>query len=95
MGIANPPGASVVKSVQRGTINIATGEGVPTVNATISAVNLSKTIVLLGGVATTESSIDHRGINVRVYLQNSTTVTASAGVAGGNVYVSYEVIEYY
>ena len=69
--------------------------GETTVTVAISAVDMSKTIVFLSGITTSEPTIDHRGANARVFLSSSTGVSASIGVESGYVLVGYQVIEYY
>ena len=90
-------GSSVIKSVQRGTITIASGNTTGT--ATISAVNTAKTFVIHNG--NTEKA---EGFGSAQYpkvweslltLTNSTTVTATKKYSAGDVIVAYEVVEFY
>lgn len=88
------PGARVIKSIQRGTINLgASASG----TATITAVDVNNSIARYLGntygtdLATTTSA----GLHL-VTLTNATTVTATRVNAGpGTSIVSYEVVEYY
>lgn len=87
-------GVSVVKSVQRGVINIATGSLTNT--ATINAVNTNKAVALYSGFTTGGNSFIYFA---HLTLTNSTTVTAtrnteSTGSEQGNI-VPYQVIEFY
>ena len=78
---------SIVKSVQRGVINMASN--VSSGTATITAVNISKTVVLLDG------GIDSSNSQVSIELTNNVTVTAFRNPSVLNTsQVRYQVIEY-
>jgi hypothetical protein len=86
-----------IKSVQRGTIELAGGQspGNASATATITAVDTAKSEIHFLG-ATSSSNITSDGTKAmdRVALTNSTTVTAFAGDgAGGTHIVGYEVVE--
>jgi hypothetical protein len=87
--------ASVIKSIQRGTITIA--DASTTNTATISSVSTSKSLVLFGGFSTTYASSDNVSrVAGRVELTDSTTVTATrASSSGGSMVVAYQVVEFY
>lgn len=79
--------AGVVRPIQRGTITMSGSSN----TATITAVNTAKTAVNHLGCSILSNDDRNR---VRITLTNATTVTATAGTAGGNSVVSYEVIEW-
>lgn len=87
---------SVVKSVQRGVINIATGMLANT--ATINAVNTNKAIVIYGGIGYS-GNVSNSGTIDSTYLTltNSTTVTATRQGSSSNISttVPYQLIEFY
>lgn len=84
-----------IKSIQRGTISVATTAGSSSATATITSVDTSKSdIQLLGASGATSGSFS--GFT-RAELTNATTVTAyyiGAGVSG-NINVGYQVVERY
>jgi len=84
--------ATTVKSVQRGTITMS---GTST-DATITGVNMLKSIALHGGVTIGGSSdaVASAFMN-RVVLTTSATVTAYRAVIGDVTNVSWQVIEFY
>ena len=86
-----PYGARAIKSIQRGVLSLAVAA--TTVDATITAVNVSKTeLRALGFNGTTADSI----IAAHLTLLNSTTVRATkAGLASIASAVSWELTEYY
>ncbi|MBQ5615451.1 MAG: hypothetical protein IIU81_03885, partial [Peptococcaceae bacterium] len=83
-----------VKSVQRGLITLA--GTVNTATATISTVDISKSIVLSTGYLTSNGGQDGMYTLTHLVLTDSTTVTAQRG-ATGNVVVTipYQVVEFY
>ena len=85
----------VVKSVQRGTITI---EGTNTsASATISKVDVNKSVVLFSGfsLSTTVTSINGLARTFpRLELTNGTTVTATNLSDGASAVIPYQVIEY-
>ena len=88
-----------IKSIQRGVITISAN---PTVTATISSVDTSKSILYLLGYSTaTDNTLQDKGINRMAYLTltDSTTITASGAVQPinyyGVLYVSWQLVEYY
>jgi hypothetical protein len=84
-------GGGRVKSIQRGTITIASGAAANT--ATITAVDTANTVLRwLGHTSTIQQ--DDNGY-ARIALTNATTITATrASNPAGDCVVSYEVIEY-
>lgn len=86
-------GGLKIKSIQRGTIEIAaTATGA---SATISSVDTSKSILFNLGFASTVLSSGASGVGVRLNLTNETTVTASKIYASSGAYsVSYQVVEF-
>ena len=90
--------SSVIKSIQRGTISIGTGQSSNT--ATITAVDTNNAYVEFGGFGGDVGQLASSGLNkgpVTLYLTNSTTVTAQRDTTGTTdaVTVPYQVIEYY
>ena len=81
----------VIKSVQRGTITLAS---VGSNTATITTVNTSKSMLFDLRYSTTELTIPNR-ITTRLTLTNATTVTASRAVGTGTNVSSYQVVEFY
>jgi hypothetical protein len=84
-------GPSRIRNIQRGTITIAasTTSGTATLG---SSVNTSKsTVTLLGYTTNTNSQLEE----VRISLTDSTTVTATKGIASTAVTVSYEVVQWW
>src|SRR5687767_1621680 len=81
---------SLVRSVQRGTISLASTSA----TATISAVNLARALIFTAYQDTGGVNAANRNA-VRVELTNETTVTAYYDTSVGQVAnVSWEVIEY-
>lgn len=89
---------SAIKSIQKGTINIAAGSYTYG-TATISSVNTAKAVVIPLGVTCTLQGTAPSADKFlfRVELTNATTVMAYRGTADGvNAYsVAYAVIEFY
>lgn len=84
-------GGAGVKLIQRGTITLT---GVTTNTATITAVVLANTrLKYLGHVATDGGTTRPIG-SLQIELTNTTTITATVGLAGSHV-VSFEVVEHY
>lgn len=80
-----------VKTIGRGAITILSG-GNETV--TIAAVNTAKTELRYLGQ--TLETVDDATYSAKLYLTNSTTITASRINTGSdNTYLSYEYTEYY
>ena len=80
-----------VKSVQRGTITVSGTSQTNT--ATITAVDTSKSMISFTGFSGgAMSTYDNWP---RLFLTNSTTVTATRNGSSFSVVVSYEVIEFY
>ena len=71
---------SGIKSIQRGTISVASGSSA---TATITAVNTAKTELRYLGAEVASA---------RIALTNSTTVTATNG-SGATVVVGFEITE--
>jgi Zn-dependent alcohol dehydrogenase len=90
------PPASVIKSVQYGTVALA--DSATSGTATISSVDANKAVVHFLGVSTDSNMVDNqRRWLARVTLTNATTVTASRGAATTTnaMTVSFVVAEYY
>ena len=84
--------SSIVKSVQRGTINLA---GLTSATATITSVVTANAVVRHLGYTNTDATAEARYFFARLALTNATTVTATIGIATGAGVVSFEVVEYY
>jgi hypothetical protein len=85
-------GGGGVKSVQRGVITL-TPAGVGTGTATITAVDINKSVVFWLG--SRHATNDFGNINSRVELTNSTTVTAAVSGAGSVTEVGWQVVEFF
>ncbi|WP_440110329.1 hypothetical protein [Acidovorax sp. BL-A-41-H1] len=84
-----PDGMSAIKSIQRGVLSAS---GAASATATISSVNVSKSILIdLGQTAS------GTGVNVcaRLELTNSTTLTATRASAASDTAVSWQLVEYF
>ena len=92
--LASSGSGSVIKSVQRGIITIASGKTEGT--ATISSVNTSKAVVLFGGSiwGTNDSSDYSIRWDARLVLSSSTKVTATRAYANSTATVPYQVLEF-
>lgn len=93
--VGNFSPGSIIKSIQRGTITIASGANSNT--ATISSVDTTKAAVtLLGFSSANDTAFDASQTLPAVVLTNATTVTASTGTSDGSNarIVSYEVVEF-
>ena len=91
---------SPIKSIQRGTINIVANNSSAT--ATITAVDLAKTILNFGGSSSGGAVFNYGGSNwsaspsARRELTSSTLVTATLAMTTRvSMTTSYEVIEYF
>ena len=91
-GAAGADGMTIA-STQRGSITIS---GVATSNtATITAVDTTKTQLRLLGLSNNSGAGSDPGGDVaRIALTNSTTITASRGIGGADVVVSWELTEF-
>lgn len=79
--ISNVSGGSPVKSIQTFSIAIATGNA--TATASISSVNVNKSVLIFGGFTTGATIADDpRYIMTRAELTNATTVTATRNTGG-------------
>ncbi len=93
----NAAGGSVIKSVQRGIVTITGG----TASAKITAVNISKSVVIFGGASLAADSGHYGNVSAamqlcRLWLENSTTVKAEREyIADENLYIPWQVIEFY
>jgi hypothetical protein len=89
-------GGGIKGSVQRGTITISIGSGSTT--ATVNSVDVNKSLLTHLGQSGYYNASTTDGLgNVRLFLTNGTTITASA-YASPNIVpyvVSYELVEYY
>lgn len=84
-----------IKSIQRGTISVASNTGSASATATITSVDTSKSEVSLLGASGATSGA-YSGFT-RAELTNATTVTAYyvGGAVGGSINVGYQVVERY
>lgn len=81
----------VIKSIQRGTIAITTGNTSNT--ATVSAVTTAKALVFhLGGEG--DASATNHAL-VRLALTDATTITATRNGSSNGITVGYQLVEYY
>ena len=89
-------GISVIKSIQSGIITI--GKGLSSGTATITSVNLNKSILLYLGHSTTNSDSTVRPcyLGIKIVLTNATTVTATREGTPPDypVNVSFMVVEF-
>jgi len=88
--------SSAIKTIQQGTILIATSSISAT--ATITAVTIGKAYVINLGWGQNNAAAPAGSDQPRVTLTNSTTVTATtagAGVIGNGVTVGFVVVEYW
>lgn len=83
--------ASIIKSIQRGTITL---NGVTTNTAPISAVVLANARLRYVGHTTDDVGTTRPVASMSLALTNSTTVTATSGLAFGIQIVAFEVVEY-
>lgn len=80
-----------VKSVQRGSISISSGA---TASATITAVDLNKSLLLPSGFSTDAATNSQRAL-FTLELTNSTTITAQrAGTAASSAIINYSLVEF-
>lgn len=90
-------GGNTIKSIQRGTVDVTSSGAVGfyTNTATISSVNVSKSVVNVCGEALSQVWVA-TVCSAYATLTNSTTVTCGTGQLGGayNARVSFEVIEF-
>jgi hypothetical protein len=84
---------TVVKSTQEGTISLTNGASA---TATITAVNVDKTILSFNGT-TTGTTTTLAQSSVRMSLTNSTTVTATRASTSNSLTINpqYRVVEFY
>lgn len=78
-----------IKSIQRGTIAIASGTSN---TATITSVDTAKSILFKLGEYSTETGINN--VLTALALTNATTITATRGSSTGTTTVGYQVVEY-
>lgn len=84
---------SLVKSVQRGTIAIASGTSA---TATITKVDVANAIVCYGGLKTTDTSAFINSMVADLTLTDSTTLTINEGSNSGfTLTIAYTVIEFW
>lgn len=79
-----------IKSIQRGTINIA--GGLSSQSAPITAVDLAKTELRFLGYYTSDTSIVAAAT---IYFSSSTVITAQRSGTSANTLVSWELTERY
>lgn len=84
--------ASLVKSIQRGTITVSAATSN---TATITSVSTANTRLKLLGNTADQNDQDMTRAFCRLALTNATTVTASKGSATGANIVSWEAVEYW
>ena len=80
-----------IKSIQRGTISITNPNFFAT--ATITSVNVNKTMINFLGLSENSSSTANNYL-ARIELTNATTITAIRISSSGTTALSYEVIEF-
>ncbi len=80
-----------IKSLQRGTITVSSAS----VNATVTAVNVSKSILMYLGQSGAAGTTFDGASGVRIFLTDATTVNASCPIYFNNQVVSYQLVEYY
>jgi hypothetical protein len=86
--------ASVIKSIQSGTIALPNGNTTGT--ATISAVTTAKSMITLNGLSSTSGNATYPHTRMGyIALTNTTTVTATRGVGVDDLTVAYQVVEHY
>lgn len=85
--------ASVIKSIQKGSITI--GAAASSNTATISAVTTANTVLIYDGAQCGQTN-QTSGLDaaVRISLTNSTTVTATRGGTSSSVTVNFTVVEF-
>lgn len=86
-------GGTTIKSIQRGTITLTSGNTSAT--ATVTAVDTTKAeLQMLGANGSSNSSLNDEQI-CRIALTNSTTITATSHAAASNdVRVAWELTEW-
>lgn len=90
MSFATQGNVSVVKSVQTGSMTVASGTTSNT--ATITSVNTAKAVVLYGGYSQVSTAGTYGGTLV---LTNATTLTGTIQASdGANHIVTFTVLEY-
>lgn len=83
--------ASVIKSIQHGTITVPSGTVSPTVvNATITAIDTAKSVLVVRG--STGMSDGH---HIWLGFTSTTQVHATKNVAGFEAVITFSVIEYW
>ena len=85
----------VLRSVQRGSITM---NGVGSGTATITEVNVAKSLVTYNGYTTTYTESPPMYLNrlgAILTLTNATTVTANRGSTDGTTITDFEVVEYF
>ena len=86
--------ASVIKSVQQGTIAIVNTNFTGT--AAISAVTTSKCHITLSGLTSADNNLTYPDARMgRVDLTNSTTVTLTRGRSVDGLTAGFQVVEFY
>lgn len=82
----------VIKSVQRGTITLAT---VTSNTATITSVDTTKATLEMLGWNTNDTANNPTNWDVRIVLTNATTITGTMGTASATVGLGYQVVEWF
>lgn len=86
--------ASVIKSIQQGTISLPNGNGTGT--ATITSVTTGKSMVTLSGLTSADNNTTYPSARMaRVDLTNATTVTMTRATSVDGLIAGYQVVEYY
>ena len=83
--------SSLIKSVQRGTMNL---NAVSSNTATITAVNTANSVVRWLGTSTASTDTRYAISAGALTLTNATTVTFQRGGSTDSMFISYEVTEY-
>jgi|TARA_R110001583_G_scaffold171730_1_gene325431 hypothetical protein len=85
------PGSSIT-SIQRGTISLGAGSNPQVVTATITEVDVDKSILSWLGVRTTHDGSAKGQVNL--VLSNSTTISATRDDATNTSIVSWQIVEW-
>lgn len=87
-GMPNAPSGGLTPYIQRGTINVSGSSA----TATISSVNTAKCELRYLGLSYANATLAET--LCQISLTNSTTITATRGVGGNAITVSWELTEW-
>ena len=86
--------ASVIKSIQSGTIGISNGSTSNTL--TITSVSTAKSMITLNGSSTAQGNTTYPHARMAyIALTNATTITATRGSGVDDLTLAYQVVEFY